>query len=195
MRIILFNGPPRSGKDTATRLAMEILNQPAFVVGNLVYTRRSYHYRFAQPLKDAIHALFGVGHIHTESYDSVKDTPSGVFFGMSAREAYIWLSEEVVKKRFGKDFFAKVAVTRIKQFDDALIVISDCGFQEEVDVLIKEFGTENVYVVRIHRNGTSFEGDSRNYVSHPKSDILVRNNGSIEELTGKIKLILEEIIT
>jgi hypothetical protein len=174
-KIILFNGPPRSGKDTATKFALEYLGD------------RGRFYRFAEPLKDAAHALFGMSGCTTEHFDSMKGVHLPQFFGMTPREAYIWLSEEVAKPKFGKDFFTRVAVNALKNYDDHVIVISDCGFQDEVDGLIEEFGGENIFVVRIMREGTSFEGDSRSYVSNKMTRAYhITNNGLLSDLRKSV---------
>lgn len=190
MKLILFNGPPRSGKDTSTGMMLEALGLKAF------------SYRFASPLKNAVHALFGMHGIHEEGLSHVKDKKSDVFFGMSPREAYIWMSEYAAKPKFGKDFFAKVAVTNIRakfiHETDATIVISDCGFQAEVDVLIAEFGRENVYIVHLHRMGCDFkkQNDSRGYIKHPDLEhmLFLRNDGTLEHLRDDIHNLMRRIL-
>lgn len=182
-KIILFNGPPRSGKDTATRLAIGTLG------------KRAAHYRFAGPLKDSIHGLFGFGVCNQERFDKIKDQPSPLFFGMSPREAYIWLSEDVVKPKFGKDFFAKVATHTLsdKKYDQNIIVISDCGFAEEVEAMIAAFGVQNVAIVYLKRSGTGFKGDSRNYVTNVEcQQYTIENNGTLNELHDEINRVLKD---
>lgn len=183
-KIVLFNGPPRSGKDTCTKMALEYLG------------RRAVHYRFAAPLKDAIHGLFGIGGIIIEHFDAVKDEPQESLFGLTPRNAYIWLSEDVVKPKFGKDFFAQVAVNAIKRItDERIVVISDCGFADEVDSLVKAFGLQNVALVFLKRNGTDFANDSRSYID----DVIckqfsIENNGTFSELHEKVREMLESFI-
>lgn len=181
-KIILFNGPPRSGKDAATKFALDY------------FGKRGVHLRFAAPLKDAVHGLFGMPGIMIEHFDGIKDQSSSLFFGMSPREAYIWLSESAVKPRFGNDFFAKVMVNRIRTITyPGTVIISDCGFREEVDELIKAFGKENVAIIYLKRKGTSFEGDSRDYVTHVECEqYAVTNDGSLIEFNDNIKKILRE---
>lgn len=184
---ILFNGPPRCGKDTATQFAKEILGL------------RAATYRFAKPLKDAAHALFGMGGIATEALGLVKEQPNEAMFGMTPRNAYIWLSEEVVKPKFGQDFFAKVAVTNINRLMQhygglAHIVISDCGFQAEFDVLAEAFGADNVHLCQLERAGCSFKGDSRGYIESSKHRHGILNNGTLDEFRHSIQNLLKEII-
>ncbi len=181
-KIILFNGPPRSGKDTAAQIAKRTLAE------------RGYMYKFASPLKDAVHSIFGMAGIMLEHFDSKKSEQLPEFFGMTPREAYIWMSEEVVKPKFGKDFFTKVAIQHLKNFNDNTIIISDCGFQEEVDGLVEYFGAKNVYVIYMEREGTDYTNDSRSKIKHiDENCIKIKNNYSFEVLQRNIKLILKEI--
>lgn len=182
MKIILFNGPPRSGKDTAATICVNMLGA------------RAYPYRFAGPLKDATHAFFGMGGILMEHFDAVKDVKSKLFFGMSPREAYIWLSEEVAKPKFGKDFFARVAANHLRSIRNATVVISDCGFQVEADTLIEVFGEDNVHLVHILRDGTSFTGDSRSYINHKSERSYVLNNNSdLTDFKDSVEKLIAEI--
>ena len=182
-KIILFNGPPRSGKDTATRMALSMLGD------------KGAFYRFAEPLKDAVHAMIGYAGVNCEHFNNVKNEVSKEFFGMSPRQMYIWLSEEVLKPKFGKDYFARIAVTKIKQMAQDVVVIADCGFVSECQALGEEFGFENVHVVHMHRNGCSFAGDSRNYIwtSERQWTQIIENNGTLGMLERDVIKLLGSI--
>lgn len=186
LKIVLFNGPPRSGKDTATQLALHYLGE------------RGFFCRFAGPLKDAVHALFGLSRIQQEHFDSIKDKASPQFFGMSPREAYIWMSELLVKPKFGNDFFANVAVNTIKSLqcqteNNRVVVISDLGFNEEADTLVKAFGWDNVAIIHMKREGTSFNNDSRSYVFNNQcKHYEIKNDGTVEQLNENVKSILRD---
>lgn len=190
MKLILFNGPPRSGKDTSTAIMLKGLGLKAF------------HYRFASPLKNAVHALFGLAGIPEEAFTNNKDERLDAFCDMTPRQAYIWMSEEVAKPKFGKNFFAKVAVTEIKAKLSVMkdphltAVISDCGFQQEVDVLIAEFGKENVHIIHIHRMGCDYKNDSRGYIKHPDLTNMhfLRNDGTLEHLRDDIHGLMRRIL-
>lgn len=171
IKIILFNGPPRSGKDTASDFAMNILGNDAA------------KYRFAAPLKNAVHSMFGFKDVSEEHFNSVKDVPNDAFYGLTPRQAYIWLSESVVKPKFGHDFWANVAVTSIKQLRRPVVVVSDCGFVEEANVLIKAFGKRNVAIVHLERSGTSFANDSRSYIDvEGCAKYKIVNDGTVHDL-------------
>lgn len=182
-KIVLFNGPPSSGKDTASDFTMAWLKQSG---------KNGIHYRFAAPLKDATHALFGLK-VGREHFNECKNVPSSLFLGMSPRQAYIWMSEEAVKPKFGKDFFAKVAVHLISERivasgkSDGVIVVSDCGFAEEVDALIEAFGAENVAVVHLKRSGTDYTNDSRSYIENVDcKKYLIHNNGGLADFKDQV---------
>lgn len=169
-QIVLFNGPPRSGKDAAAQILGELL-AAAGVIYNI--------YSFARPLKLATHALFGVN-AYEKHYDTNKDSPAGEFMGFTPREAYIKVSEDAVKPAFGNDFFAKVAVNSIYKMN-CNVVVTDCGFQEEVDLLVKAMSERNVHLVKMYRKDTSFDKDSRGYVKHVYQTS-VMNNGTLQDL-------------
>lgn len=186
VKIILLNGPPRSGKDTATDFAMNHL-------GN-----KGQRYRFAAPLKNTIHAMFGFAGVQEEHFTHVKDQPNPEMFAAfdppTWRQAYIWLSEKVVKPKFGHDFWSRVAVTSIKQMKKPVVVISDCGFVEEAQVLVQAFGKGNVAIVHLYREGCSFEGlkDSRSYIDGVDcAKFEVVNNGTVHDLYESMVTVIE----
>lgn len=182
-QIILFNGPPGSGKDTAAK-----------------YLQReygAYHTKFAKALKEATHALYGLGALPDDFFESSKGKATQTFFGLPPRQAYIKVSEELVKPVLGKNFFGEVMRQTCKRavgdgYD--LIVISDSGFAEEALPLVEEFGAENILLVQIHaeERGCTFEGDSRSYISLPAVYTAhIDNNGSEEEFLNTIDWIME----
>jgi hypothetical protein len=52
----------------------------------------------------------------------------------------------------------------IDSLKDVVIVCSDVGFQSELDVIIHEFGANNVLLFRLHRDGCGFENDTRSHL-------------------------------
>lgn len=185
VQIVLFNGPPRSGKDTAAAIALHSIGP------------RGIPYRFASPIKNAIHSLFGMSGFLEENFNDTKDEPCEDFFGMTPRQAYIWLSEEVAKPKFGNNFFSKIAANFIKRNagNRHVVVISDCGFQTEIDTLVEEFGAKNIHLVSILRDTSSFQNDSRSYVDHiAERSYVLNNNGTMKELQEAVKYIMGEIL-
>lgn len=189
-KIILFNGPPRSGKDTAVDFAMNYLE------------KRGERYRFASPLKDGVHALFGFKGVDTEFFNKHKDNALEVFKAVpdcahsdinTPRQAYIYMSEECLKPVFGKDFFARVAVRNITNMRHPVVVISDCGFDEEAGALVEAFGKENIAIVHMYREGCSFDNDSRKYVTNTECETFnIYNDGSVTDLYDKVVDVIEK---
>jgi hypothetical protein len=119
----------------------------------------------------------------------LKDQPWYKLQGMSQREFLIWISEEVVKPRFGKQHFGQLLK---RELDKSILygtyVCSDGGFTEELEPFIID-PEWTVAIVRLHRTGCTFEGDSRNYIEYlginiPQIDI--HNNGDISNAVKEV---------
>jgi len=149
-KIILINGPPRSGKDT---------------VGQIL--RLHFHAtvdKFARVLKEKAHTLYGMGTLAHGAYESKKEDPLPVFLGKTPREVYIALSETYYKPLHGIDIFGKLLWQDIRNVD-GIIAITDSGFEPEARYLIDQVGAENVRLIRVYRPGCDFSGDSRSYIN------------------------------
>ena len=169
MKLVLLNGPAGSGKDTAGRAI-------AVQMGAKVV-------KFAEALKLTTHALYGLDGAHAAAFEHVKDAPCGLFFGRSPRQAYIEVSERMVKPVLGDDFFGRVLAQRLIGLRDSFIepaVATDSGFAGEAAPVVDALGAANVLLVRIHADGRGkdFQGDSRGYISLPGVTTLdVHNDG------------------
>jgi hypothetical protein len=157
-RVILFNGPPRSGKDTAARACLEAED----LNGHLrVFDRMS------MPIKRAFAAMMGenidrwgnVGY-----FEEHKEEPNELL-GCSYRQWQIDFSEKFMKPLYEENIFGRLFINRAwRQSKNAVIFTPDCGFDIEYTTLANAFGQENVLVVKIYRPGTGFKGDSRTYL-------------------------------
>lgn len=184
----MFNGPPRAGKDTAADLLYSYLNKIEGIT--------PYRYAFARPLKEATHALFGIK-CDWEAFEYTKDLKQEKFFGLSPREAYIKVSEEMVKPVLGKDHWGKVFLNYIEglpTIGETVVVISDCGFIDEIQPIKKKIGSHNIFMIYVTREGTSFKNDSRSYIEDPSlPGYTLDNNEGISEVSDKMKMISEII--
>ena len=148
--------------------------------------KRAVRKKFAEPLKQAAHCLFGQVS-HAAYFENFKDHKLDAFHGMTPREVYIKLSEEFVKPNFSEDFFGQVCVERIKgvkvtmdKSTELITLITDSGFETEAKPVINYVGAENCLLVRVLREGTSFKGDSRSHVQlDGVRTISVDNNGTV----------------
>jgi hypothetical protein len=175
-RVILFNGPRHSGKDTAALYCQKALG--------------ASHFKQSKPLKAALKAFYSLTDAEVEHLESIKTQPSDLLFGKSYVEAQISLSEDWAK-RFHADeaIFGKLAARRLRNrpFLSRLVVCSDSGFAPEALPIIDQFCADNVLLVRVHREGKTYAGDSRGYISLPGIvSVDIENNGTIEEYHAHI---------
>lgn len=177
-RLILFNGPARSGKDTAADY--------------LVQSKGAYAFKFSGPIKSAIKATFDLHPDEVDYVESIKDEPTIIFEGMSYRDAQISFSEDWLKPTFGQEVFGRLAARRLRNNiiqDPAqrLYVCSDSGFASEVEPLLEVFKPENVLLVRVYRDGKTFDGDSRSYIELPEvTAISLTNNGTVAQYCNAV---------
>lgn len=183
MQIILINGAPRSGKDT---LGTAIVNHCADRGLNACVTK------FAWEVKIKVHGIFDAVDelgkpLPADWFENVKDSegPSGT--RMTWRQAYIWYSEEVMKPKFGSTFFGRKMADRLKatmalgKYD--VVAITDCGFFDEVDQVVRQLWEPSMRLVRVTRPGCTYMGDSRGPVTHDRVPLhIVVNDGTADDL-------------
>lgn len=200
--IIIFNGPPGSGKDEAASY----------------FKRRGFkHLSFKYVLFKETISFFGVDEEwFMDGYDdrSVKERPEDLLEGMSRREAMIYVSEEITKPAFGDDIFGVYVANEIE--DGKNYAISDGGFEDELVPLINRVGADDIVLVQLTRDGCDYSSDSRRYfngnlikeyvIQKPTSVNLdhvlpnefpirtyrVHNNGSVEEFHNILHDIYEK---
>lgn len=178
-RLILFNGPPRSGKDTAAD----------FVWKHYDNVRK---FKMSQPLKDGIKAFFNLSDAELAQLEAIKDSKHPLLFGNSYRDTQISLSEEWAKECFGLKVFGHLAVRNILRSPASLFVCSDSGFSYEAVPLVEFFGKGNTLLVRLHRTGTSFKHDSRDYVDLPGVMTLdMYNNGEVTQFHAQLQQVID----
>lgn len=161
--LVLLNGPPRCGKDTAAAY----LGRRA----RGLVARRG----MADPLKVACHAAHGLYDIEGRplpynAFESVKDNPRPEFYGRTPRACYIAHSEAYLKPLHGAGIFGHLFLRGLIESNHAPVVaVPDAGFAPETAPAIGAIGPERVLLVRIHadRRGCSFAGDSRGYIELP----------------------------
>lgn len=148
--IILFNGPPRSGKDAGAD-----------------YFKKNYgwkHLSFKYQLYKETCNYFGCDYNwFMNRYDdrSVKEVPHMDLGHMSCREAMIYVSEKVVKPKRGLDYFGQLVANEIDLTKD--YAISDGGFVDELIPVVEKVGSKNFVLVQLTRDGEDYSSDSRRY--------------------------------
>ena len=160
MKIVLINGAPRSGKDSA---------------GNMIAAATPGRWavsKFSKSMKERCHAAYhilgpdGTPAAH-DYFENCKDEPSTYFMGATPREAYIAFSEKFMKPLHGEDIFGYSLIIELEAMNNKPdgMLITDSGFYKEAAVLVDHFGPEDMTLIRLHRVGYTFENDSRNLVN------------------------------
>lgn len=181
-KAILFNGPRHSGKDTAA-----------------IYCEKeheAYHFKFSLPLKAGIKTMFSLTDSQVDYLETIKTEPSDLLFGKSYVQVQISLSEDWFKPKWNNTIFGNLTVNHLKKHmkyepHQDFYVSSDSGFSSEAYPVVELFGPENVLLVRVHREGKTFEGDSRSYIELDNiKTIDINNNGTI----GSYEKLIDSVV-
>ena len=147
--IILFNGPPGSGKDHAADYCKQ-------------YNFKHLSFKY-QLFKETIKYFNVEEKWFMDGYNdrSQKEVKTSELGNMSRREAMIYVSEEKIKPRMGLDYFGKLVASEIDFEID--YCISDGGFIDELIPVVEKVGNDNFILVQLTRDGCDFSSDSRRY--------------------------------
>lgn len=151
-KVIILNGPAGCGKDT---LAMALVEM-GFAKGTTRFKNPMFNIALAALGPDAYHDFL-------DGYDdrARKEKPEDFLNGLSRRQFMIAISEQFVKPVFGDDYFGKYLSGNLPDGDE-VFVVSDGGFASEVTPIVA--AGHDVRIVRLHRDGYTFIGDSRGYL-------------------------------
>lgn len=177
---VALNGPPGSGKDTIADI----------MAG---WGWEKHEFKDHLYLATAWQFNCDVDELRRLATDrTLKELPCDLGNGLSPRQMLIETSEVHVKPSLGKDYFGKAAAQRIGQSRSDRIVFSDGGFAEELMPVSEVVGM--LLVVRLFRQGRSFEGDSRRYLA--MSDVPSRNGWliQVENVEGAVDATAKEIM-
>lgn len=177
MYIVAFNGPPESGKDTLAEMLADHMDAQGVTLPVRVES-------LSLPLRHIAYAM--VGRTYDESTYADFKREYFAQLDRDGRHLMIDASEQFLKPTYGIEVMAKLLLDRNKDFTGVLL-LRDSGFQIEVDPLIRAVDRENCCVVRVIREGKSFEAlnDSREFVQHPSGDrrmMVIANNGTLDDL-------------
>ena len=195
--VIMFNGPPRSGKDSACEIIMEHFPE--------------VHYAyFKEVLYEETAKILGLNFTFWARVcqnNNLKDlpmldlTPGKASGLMTPRDILIYLAEKVLKPQHGVDFIARktastivdlIKLQREQSNEAAVIVVPDLGFDYEIDTFREMLPNAHVISVAVYRPGFTFEGDSRNYVKDPNHNIF--NEFNLEEFNHTVLDLFKEIV-
>lgn len=177
---MFFNGPPRSGKDTAANALASTIP-------------RSRVMKFAGVLKRSVHLDYGLPpELPDDAFESCKDTPHPAFFYKTPRQAYIQKSEERQKPFLGKDIYGKTLLRRMWRAYQQRVrtfLISDSGFADEAEPILDVVGRQNAMLIRIFakERGCTFQNDSRSYIYIPTIAMFdIENNSTVSKFYDEV---------
>lgn len=150
---ILLNGPKYCGKDTAAAALSEAFDGESAI------------FRFTVPVKEETHRRYGldVAYDHYED-KNIKDKPLPEFEGLSPREAYIKVGDEL-RAEHGPDIVTRMLCENILRSPVSVVINPDCGGDGEAEGIVDLLGYDRVLAFRIHKEGHDYAGDCRNWVT------------------------------
>ena len=164
--VILLTGQKQNGKDTCA-LFFESVGYKQYALADLL--KRICSVKYSLPLN-----LF---------YESKETELSDI--AMSPRK--LMILEGTFTRSIMADAWIKALMTTIISENHKKIVITDCRYQNEVD-LLSQLGTTNI--IRIVRPGfvSNDEPDAMGNIS--KVDFIINNNGTVPELHRQMRSVL-----
>lgn len=168
IKILLIGGYSNSGKDVCAQF----------------FKQRGYvHLAFADLLKRNVMRKYGLSETKVFTQYGKKE----LIGGTTVRE--ILIKEAELARSLDPDVFAKKVRDEILESDEKRFIISDFRFQNEYDVLAREF---NVVSVRIERKSVPvLDYASEHALDNFKFDYTVENDGSLDELEDKLNVFLD----
>jgi hypothetical protein len=174
MYIIGFNGPPYSGKDTLARMVAEHMDSQGVLLPVIEAS-------LSTPLRRLAYQMVGETYVDDHAdYSEFKETHYDEF-GCTGRQLMIDVSERFLKLCYGKSIMAKMLFSSLPVGFAGVVLVRDSGFQCEIDPLVDTVGRRNLFIVQMRRATCSFEGDSREWVTHNFMQE-VHNNGTLDDL-------------
>jgi len=180
MPVVILNGPPNSGKDALAKLLADMGFAIRLEMKQCLFSVALQASGISEP------AWF------SRYNDKVlKEEPWHLLGGLSQRQFLIKISEDWMKPVFGQGVFGERMADEAQHMiwktkGKVPIVFTDGGFEEELNAMVNKLGIDNVLLVRLHRDGTSFKGDSRNYLRSIKHTVDLYNNSTLEDAAFKL---------
>jgi hypothetical protein len=182
--VILIGHKMRQGKDTFARMLAELTG------GDVM--------SFADPMKQIISDTFGMtlGELEEAKNDLSSrlwhHRPNPVF-PQTYRDILQRFGTEAMKKQFGDDVWARLAVDRALWSKSDVVIFSDLRFYPEY-LLFKQSEKFRVVTVNIRRGDTlSHDHSSETSLDDFDYDFVIGNYGSLEDLREPARALAESL--
>lgn len=168
MKIIFISARARTGKNTLADMIYDYETQKR---------KNCAFLHFSRPLKQALNAFYGDPHLHWNHWDNNRNDPQEFFQGKSFREAIMDFAENIVKPKFGKDFYARLFNANVNQqlFENLqgdivnykhtnlinTLIVPDLGYPEELPYVNKISFSCEIKIFLLSRKAAEGELDNR----------------------------------
>lgn len=183
LRVILLNGPARTGKDETARQFIDLVPD-------------TYILSMIAGLHAEALAEYGFSPDAANVFEHIKDEPHNDLDGKTARQVYIEYGNKM-RRRNGEDYFAqrwlKTAATLIDKY--SYIVVPDCKLWAEYRAAKRLVGEKHVCLVELHRTGRTWQNDVAGlYMGRHINGPLMRiiNDGDVSHLGRRLHEIVAQ---
>lgn len=201
--VVVINGAPNSGKDASAGIMKNLMGYGAIkAFKDALYTATAKHFGLDREAFVSVASNRDTKEVPQKFL--VRKTGKNIFqkailtfigwfinIGLTPRQALIHVSEDIIKKQFTDTFFGDRLKEDIDESDADIFYIPDSGFFSELKPLVD--AGFNVHVLRIHRDGCTFDNDSRSLLTDEILEPLglvgfdIDNNGTLEDLEEALK--------
>ena len=174
-KIILLHGKARSGKDCF----YDTVIKAGYDVEKIM---------FAEPMKKMAQTFFNIS---PEELEKTKDQMHE--FGCTPRK-YLQQLGDLGKELCGPDVWTKIAINKINESEKNIIIITDCRFIQELELIKANFDCTSIKVIRegqdrIETNGHASEAG----LSNNLFDLLIKHNSNWPEYKNIVLDIMKNL--
>lgn len=191
-KLVVLTGAPGTGKTEFMKLAKR-MNVPIHESGDPLrdmFARLVGQDKWNDDLESAkrLDRDFGVSISYKVSeLESMQEMIPSI--NTKVRQGIIHLAEKVVKPILGLETFPRHASKLLNQYIYSPVLVTAAAFNMELDCLRQEFIGE-IMIVELMRNGKNYKEDSREPL---KPDIIISNDGTLEEYQAKVRKLINEL--
>lgn len=181
-RVILLGGLARSGKNTTGDLLFAKLKAAGKKVEMV---------SFADELKSLCEAAFN---------PIIRDleVTYGIKIEGDFREKKSKFHRSILKqvgtdlvRRANPGFWVEELLKRVLKSDNEYFIVTDFRFPNEYYTLVRSFEIADIITINVLREGTEKDGHiSENALNEFKFDCIIKNDGTLEQLSGKVDEII-----
>lgn len=168
--VVILNAPPFCGKDTLADLMVENLKATKHAFKEELYKAMAEYY--------VLDLSYILEICTNRDYKDNLKSDFSASTGLTPREGLIFVSEEVYKPTYGKDYFGVKASENISEGINAFA--DGGGWWPELEPVAQV--ADKVIICRLYRNGYTFEEDSRQYYNESRVPESIKDKVTIWDI-------------